>query len=83
MVSTDKPTSLLSGTGTEVSMANTELRNRLMVLETLQSLGCIPRSPSPEPDHALMLERTEDMLRVSKQQAREQNLRILALEVSQ
>ena len=29
-----------------------------------------------------MLERTEDMLRVSKQQARNQNLRLLALQVS-
>jgi len=50
--------------------------------ETLQIFGCIPRSPSPEPDAAAMLQRTEDMLRLSKQKGREQNLRILALEVS-
>jgi hypothetical protein len=29
-----------------------------------------------------MLQRTEDMLRISKQQARERNLRIMELEVS-
>ncbi|KAK5457984.1 hypothetical protein LTS15_004063 [Exophiala xenobiotica] len=48
----------------------------------LQNLGCIPRSPSPPADSALMLQRTEDMLRITKQRERELNLRNMALEVS-
>ncbi|KAK5271219.1 hypothetical protein LTR96_003043 [Exophiala xenobiotica] len=46
----------------------------------LQNLGCIPRSPSPPADPALMLQRTEDMLRIIKQRERELNLRNMALE---
>ncbi|KAJ9500418.1 hypothetical protein H2202_004213 [Exophiala xenobiotica] len=49
----------------------------------LQNLGCIPRSPSPPPDATIMLQRTEDMLRISKQQARERNLRIIELEIQE
>ncbi|KAK5945004.1 hypothetical protein PMZ80_002207 [Knufia obscura] len=50
-------------------------RNR----EILQYLGCIPRSPSPEPNHALALERTEEMLKAQKEERRRQNLEILRL----
>ncbi|ERF69280.1 hypothetical protein EPUS_03984 [Endocarpon pusillum Z07020] len=45
----------------------------------LQSLGCIPRSPSPPPDQSRMLERTEEMLQLAKRQARETNLELLRL----
>jgi len=48
-------------------------RNR----EILQYIGCIPRSPSPEPDHALIAARTEDMLKLAKEQQRRQNLEVL------
>lgn len=43
----------------------------------LQSLGCIPRSPSPPRDPSLALERTEEMLKLSKRQARETNLELM------
>ncbi|KIW27046.1 uncharacterized protein PV07_06826 [Cladophialophora immunda] len=48
-------------------------RNR----QILQSLGCIPRTPSPPPDPVVMLERTEEVLRATKESAR---ARILELE---
>jgi hypothetical protein len=50
--------------------------------ESLQSLGAIPRSPSPPPDNSLILQSTEEMLRVSKEEARKRELRIKELEVS-
>lgn len=52
-----------------------------MFSEILQYLGCIPRSPSPEPNHALALERTEEMLKAQKEERRRQNLEILRLRV--
>ena len=53
----------------------------LILAEILQSLGCLPRSPSPAPDQTLILQRTEDMLRLSKQQTKERNEEILQLRV--
>ncbi|KAK5094923.1 hypothetical protein LTR24_003371 [Lithohypha guttulata] len=47
--------------------------------EILQHLGCIPRSPSPEPDHALIAAHTEQMLKLEKEARRKQNLEILRL----
>lgn len=49
------------------------------MIEILQSVGCIPRSPSPSPDRQLALERAEDTIRLEKQRAREANLEILRL----
>ena len=49
--------------------------------EILQTLGCIPRTPSPEPDFALMAARLEDMISNQKQQARALNLENLRLRV--
>jgi hypothetical protein len=48
----------------------------------LQSLGCIPHSPSPTPDSNMILGRTEEMLRISKRQARETNLELMRVRVS-
>ncbi|KAJ9612306.1 hypothetical protein H2200_003903 [Cladophialophora chaetospira] len=45
----------------------------------LQSLGCIPRSPSPPPDRELMLQRSEDTVRLLKQRERNHNLEVMSL----
>lgn len=47
--------------------------------EILQSIGCIPSSPSPPPDPNLALERTEDMLKISKRREREERLENMRL----
>ena len=47
----------------------------------MQHLGLIERSPSPEPDHKLIAQRTEEMLRMEKEARRKANLEILRLRV--
>ncbi|KEF61576.1 uncharacterized protein A1O9_03144 [Exophiala aquamarina CBS 119918] len=49
---------------------------------TLQTLGCIPRSPSPELDAIAILQRADNLPLRIKQQAREMDLLVLALAAS-
>jgi len=63
------------------TMITSDFLSLLKIIEILQSVGCIPRSPSPSPDLQLALERAEDTIRLENQRAREANIENLRLRV--
>jgi hypothetical protein len=60
-----------SSTEPEVSKCTTFMAYELRSTGTLQSLGCIPRSPSPVPDAGLMMRRNNEMMLAMHQELRE------------
>lgn len=65
-----------------VGFADTKVSMQLLTpSETLQMMECIPRSPSPQPDKDLTIQRLEEILREKKQQISELKVsNIVALE---